>query len=45
VLLLHDQAEPDGPPATAKPVGPPSELAPGGSTAPKPEPVHNGAAR
>jgi rod shape-determining protein MreC len=28
VLLLHDQAEPDGPPAPAKPVGPPSELAP-----------------
>ena len=28
VLLLHDQAEPDGPPAPAKPMGPPSELAP-----------------
>lgn len=28
VLLLHDQAEPDGPPAPAKPVGPPSDLAP-----------------
>lgn len=28
VLLLHDQAEPIGPPAPAAPVGPPAELAP-----------------
>jgi len=28
VLLLHDQAEPGGPPAPAAPVGPPRELAP-----------------
>ncbi|TAL84563.1 MAG: rod shape-determining protein MreC [Rhodanobacter sp.] len=28
VLLLHDQAEPDGPPAPAAPVGPPLDLAP-----------------
>jgi rod shape-determining protein MreC len=31
VLLLHDQAEPDGPPAPVMPMGPPSQLAPGGS--------------
>jgi rod shape-determining protein MreC len=31
VLLLHDQAEPDGPPAPVKPMGPPSQLAPGAS--------------
>ncbi|MCW8806570.1 MAG: rod shape-determining protein MreC [Rhodanobacter sp.] len=29
VLLLHDQAEPDGPPSPATPVGPPRDLAPG----------------
>lgn len=28
VLLLHDQAEPDGPPAPAVPAGPPAALAP-----------------
>ncbi len=28
VLLLHDQAEPDGPPALPTPVGPPRDLAP-----------------
>lgn len=28
VLLLHDLAEPDGPPAPARPVGPPMDLAP-----------------
>src|SRR5690348_10454614 len=28
VLLLHDQAEPDGPPAPAVPAGPPTTLAP-----------------
>jgi rod shape-determining protein MreC len=28
VLLLHDQAEPDGPPAPLKSMGPPSDLAP-----------------
>jgi rod shape-determining protein MreC len=28
VLLLHDQAEPDGPPAPIVPMGPPSDLAP-----------------
>ncbi|MEI7038278.1 rod shape-determining protein MreC [Fulvimonas yonginensis] len=31
VLLLHDQAEPVGPPAPATPVGPPAELAPAGA--------------
>lgn len=36
VLLLHDQAEPDGPPAPAVPAGPPAALAPapGASVAP-----------
>ncbi|TAM60605.1 MAG: rod shape-determining protein MreC [Rhodanobacter sp.] len=29
VLLLHDQAEPDGPPALLPPMGPPGDLAPG----------------
>ena len=28
VLLLHDQAEPDGPPAPVKPMGPPRDLTP-----------------
>jgi len=28
VLLLHDQAEPDGPPVPVKSMGPPSDLAP-----------------
>jgi rod shape-determining protein MreC len=34
VLLLHDQAEPDGPPAPVKPMGPPSELMPDKSAPP-----------
>jgi rod shape-determining protein MreC len=34
VLLLHDQAEPDGPPALVKPMGPPSELKSNRSAAP-----------
>jgi rod shape-determining protein MreC len=34
VLLLHDQAEPDGPPAPVKPMGPPSDLAPVPGAAP-----------
>jgi rod shape-determining protein MreC len=29
VLLLHDQAEPDGPPPPITPMGPPADLAPG----------------
>jgi rod shape-determining protein MreC len=33
VLLLHDQAEPDGPPAPETPMGPPSDLAPAGAPA------------
>ena len=33
VLLLHDQAEPGGPPALVTPVGPPSQLAPAASVA------------
>lgn len=38
VLLLHDLAEPAGPPAPAAPVGPPADLAPapGASAAPPP---------
>jgi rod shape-determining protein MreC len=32
VLLLHDQAEPDGPPAPVVPMGPPRDLAPAAST-------------
>jgi rod shape-determining protein MreC len=31
VLLLHDQAEPVGPPQPATPMGPPAELAPAGA--------------
>lgn len=34
VLLLHDQAEPDGPPAPVKPMGPPADLAPAPGAAP-----------
>jgi rod shape-determining protein MreC len=34
VLLLHDQAEPDGPPAPVKPMGPPRGLAPAAADAP-----------
>ena len=32
VLLLHDQAEPDGPPAPVKPMGPPAGLMPATGT-------------
>jgi rod shape-determining protein MreC len=39
VLLLHDQAEPVGPPAPAKPVGPPAELAPAGADGATPAPA------
>jgi rod shape-determining protein MreC len=41
VLLLHDQAEPVGPPEPAAPVGPPSDLAPppSSSVAPPPRPM------
>jgi rod shape-determining protein MreC len=34
VLLLHDQAEPDGPPEPVKSMGPPSDLAPAPAAAP-----------
>jgi rod shape-determining protein MreC len=34
VLLLHDQAEPDGPPAPASAMGPPADLAPPVEAAP-----------
>jgi rod shape-determining protein MreC len=34
VLLLHDQAEPDGPPAPVKPMGPPADLTPSTDGAP-----------
>ena len=34
VLLLRDQAEPEGPPAPAVPMGPPADLAPASSAAP-----------
>lgn len=38
VLLLHDQAEPDGPPPLPEPVGPPRDLAPASAgTAATPE--------
>jgi rod shape-determining protein MreC len=36
VLLLHDQAEPDGPPAPAPAVGPPRDLAPEAAPAGRP---------
>lgn len=39
VLLLHDQAEPDGPPALLKPVGPPAALAPAPESVPAPVPT------
>ena len=46
VLLLHDQAEPDGPPAPAKPMGPPSELAPANAAdAPATPPAPAGVSR
>jgi rod shape-determining protein MreC len=38
VLLLHDLAEPAGPPAPAAPVGPPADLAPAPSTSAAPPP-------
>lgn len=34
VLLLHDQAEPDGPPAPVKPMGPPRDQTPPAADAP-----------
>ncbi|MEO6801341.1 MAG: rod shape-determining protein MreC [Rhodanobacter sp.] len=47
VLLLHDQAEPEGPPGLVKPVGPPTSLEPStaGSSASPPgaPPVERGA--
>jgi rod shape-determining protein MreC len=36
VLLLHDQAEPEGPPALVTPMGPPSQLTPAASVAAPP---------
>lgn len=46
VLLLHDQAEPAGPPAPAPAMGPPSALSPANAgSAPPPAPVANGSAR
>ena len=39
VLLLRDQAEPDGPPAPVVPAGPPSSLAPASSSAHAPVPA------
>ena len=44
VLLLHDQAEPAGPPEPVAPVGPPAELAPAGarSTATPPRAARGG---
>jgi rod shape-determining protein MreC len=46
VLLLHDQAEPDGPPPPVAPMGPPGDLAPGAtSAAPTAASANNGAAR
>jgi rod shape-determining protein MreC len=36
VLLLHDQAEPEGPPARVTPMGPPSQLTPAASVAAPP---------
>ncbi|MCX7515201.1 rod shape-determining protein MreC [Frateuria sp. STR12] len=38
VLLLHDQAEPTGPPEPASPMGPPDTLAPDGAGTPAKEP-------
>ena len=43
VLLLHDQAEPDGPPKLITPMGPPSDLAPAKPSSSPPEP--NGGAQ
>jgi rod shape-determining protein MreC len=36
VLLLHDQAEPVGPPPPVSPAGPPADLAPAGAGQPAP---------
>ena len=41
VLLLHDLAEPAGPPAPAAPVGPPADLAPAPSASAAPPPRAN----
>jgi rod shape-determining protein MreC len=43
VLLLHDQAEPDGPPPPITPMGPPADLAPG--AAPKDPAKRSGGTR
>jgi rod shape-determining protein MreC len=43
VLLLHDQAEPDGPPEPVKSMGPPSDLAPTPSATPTVPPAQTGA--
>jgi rod shape-determining protein MreC len=43
VLLLHDQAEPDGPPAPATPTGPPADLATPLPVAPAPASSQAGA--
>jgi rod shape-determining protein MreC len=46
VLLLHDQAEPDGPPAPVTPMGPPAGPAPAATSAARPlSPASNGTAR
>jgi rod shape-determining protein MreC len=42
VLLLHDQAEPVGPPEPVSPMGPPADLAPGGAGGPTPAPPAKG---
>src|SRR5690348_5405757 len=45
VLLLHDQAEPDGPPAPPTPAGPPADLVPSSaSSTSRPASGNNGAA-
>lgn len=43
VLLLHDQAEPVGPPPPVAPMGPPTDLAPAGAASAR-APAHAGAA-
>jgi len=43
VLLLHDQAEPDGPPAPITPMGPPADLAPPVQAVPAPATSQAGA--
>ena len=42
VLLLHDQAEPAGPPPPVTPAGPPSDLAPAGAGQPAAVPAPKG---